>query len=653
MSKFLTTLFLTIATLLSGLVLATPTVNVSAALNDPLRCSFPGRYIERSQADAPCVSCPVDFYCPTQIRNGSDGKPSQFSPEKPGKNGQTNSEVVPCPSGTTTLGFTYHPYKLSLLTKDEDGFKVGTLGTDPSNCRTPDFKCPASTPRLVNLDGKSSCYLACPSAQVEVIKDGMQSCILECRKDETSVNGKCYEACKDGSTLTIINGVVNCNDKCLASSIRGQIVGPKGNCECPVGTQIIIDSGSYSSGRCGVVIISSSSSSVTPPPVSSSSTVTPPAACIISGQTRVNGTCVCPNPTYAVVAANGSKSCGTCPADNFITQVGVEATGEITYKCNAPVVKSSSSSSVTPPTAACAIPGQIRSFGTCACPLPNYAIVATNGTKSCGTCPADNFITQVGVEATGEITYKCNAPEPVKPTNNGGGGSDFWTYAGIAVGLYGLYDGFTCGGLFTFVSCDSPKAAVAAPVKPTYNEINGPIQDCYFYSNCQTNPIDVTPESIITYQCQKGQITDYDVNGNTICINPSKKPGGDCTTNCPTENPFSFNYYEDDTQTAFYPQDNGYGYLASNDFYDSSYQFSNYQDNTQLSTTPFDNSFGSTFESAYTPQDSFYSFVSPSVDNQFANFETPVAFNSGYDYQSTNYETASIFGNSDYYEYAV
>ncbi len=520
MSKFFTTLFLTIATLLSGLVMATPAINVSAALNDPLRCSFPGRYIERSQPDAPCVSCPVDYYCPTQIRNGSDGKPSQFSPEKPGKNGQINSEVIPCPSGTTTMGFTYHPYKLSLLTKDEDGFKVGTLATDMSMCRTPDFKCPASTPRLVNVNGKSSCYSACPSAQVEVIKDGVQSCILECRSGETSVNGKCYEACKDGNTLTIINGIVNCNDKCLASSIKGQIVGPKGNCECPVGTQIIIDSGSYSTGRCGVVIISSSSSSVTPPPLSSSSVTPPPV--------------------------------------------------------------SSSSSSAIP---ACTIPGQIRSYGTCVCPNPNYAIVAANGTKSCGTCPKDNFITQVGVEATGEITYKCNAPEvkpePEKPTNNGGGGgSNIWDYVLYGVGAYLLYDGFTCGGLYSFVSCDSPKPVVTAPVN---NQPYGPVNDCNYYGNCpapEVCPSDRRPEStnngtkcVCAYgTIEYGNSCGVEINVPSPKIPTDAKPRGrDFDPNDFT----SFNYLDDSYLTSYVPNEYQYGndslsFNSGNDFGSSS-----------------------------------------------------------------------------------
>ncbi len=571
MSKFFTTLFLTIATLLSGLVLATSSVNVSAALNDPLRCSFPGRYIERSLADAPCVSCPVDFYCPTQIRNGSDVKPSQFSPEKPGKNGQANSEVIPCPSGTTTLGFTYHPYKLSLLTKDEDGFKVGTLATDMSMCRTPDFKCPASTPRLVNLDGKSSCYLACPSAQVEVIKDGMQSCILECRAAETSVNGKCYEACKDGSTLTIINGVVNCNDKCLASSIRGQIVGPKGNCECPVGTQIIIDSGSYSTGRCGVVIISSSSSSVTPPPVSSSSSAIPPP-----------------------VSSSSISSVTPRPV--------------------------SSSSSVTPPPIACPIPSQIRSYGTCVCPNPSYLIVASNGTKSCGTCPADNFLTQAGVEANSEAIFKCNAPvitpEPVKPTNNGGGGSDFWTYAGIAVGAYALIDGFTCGGLFTFVSCDSPKAAVAAPLKPTYNEINGPIQDCSF-GRCVECPSDRRAQSTnngTVCVCAYGT-QDYNGECGVDIFVPTPKPsrpkapaardgepgtgiapdGSSCVLlnnpNCKDGDVVGYNFYDlsDNDYLAFDNSgyDNTFAYTPTN--YDTAYNYNSNNDYVAFDNSGYDN----------------------------------------------------------------
>jgi hypothetical protein len=274
MSKIITSILLTLATIASAFAMYTPAINVSAALNDPLRCSFPGRYIDGTKADKPCDSCPVDFYCPTQVRNGS-----QFSPEKPGKNGSTNSEVIPCPSGTTTKGFTYHPYKLSLLTKDEDGFKVGTLATDISMCKAPNFTCPANTPRLVNFDGKVSCYASCPGNQVEVIKDGVRSCIIECRNDTTTVNGKCFEACASGQELVITNGITNCNDKCADSVIRGQIVSPKGNCECPSGTRIVLDTYSYNAGTCEKI--------EAPKPVASSSSASSVASS--SAQSSNNG----------------------------------------------------------------------------------------------------------------------------------------------------------------------------------------------------------------------------------------------------------------------------------------------------------------------------------------------------------------------------
>jgi hypothetical protein len=574
MSKFLTTLFLTIATLLSGLVMATPTINVSAALNDPLRCSFPGRYIDRAQAVAPCVSCPVDFYCPTQIRNGSDGKPSQFSPEKPGKNGQLNSEIIPCPSGSTTLGFTYHPYKLSLLTKDEDGFAVGTLATDMSMCRTPDFKCPASTPRLVNVNGKSSCFSACPSEQVEVIKDGVQSCIIQCRTGETSVNGKCYESCKDDSTLTIINGVVNCNDKCLNSPIRGQIVGPKGNCICPTGTQIIIDADNYSTGRCGVVVISSSSSSS----VSS-------ALVCNNNETFINGKCypACPSGSTLTIV-NGIVSCVT----------------------NSSSVSSSSvSSSSIIPVLPCPIPGQIRSYGTCACPLPNYAVQQSNGNKSCAICPADNTIVQVGIEKTGEIIYKCEAPKPVE-NNGGGGGSDFWTYAGIALGGYLLFDGFSCGGLFNFGDCSSPAPAV---VTPNNTEVFGPV-----YQPSTTNcPLDRRPQSTnngTICVCEYGTVDFYGNCGIEIDVPSPKIP-----TNAKPRN-------RDFDENAFLNYDNNTDLFAFDGGF-TDYTPVAYNNNTDL--------FASNYSDYYAPV---------AFDGGFTDY-TPVAYNNNTDLFASNY--------SDYY----
>lgn len=346
MSKILTSIFLTIATLMSGLVMASPSINVSAFPADTLRCTPAGQFIDASSAGRECIPCPVDYYCPAQTRTGLIGL---YSPEKPGKDGKPNSEVIPCPSGTTTIGNTRNPARgYSLMTKDEDGFKVGTLALDPSECKPRDFVCKEPTPVKTAVNNILGCYSRCENGTTEVIKNNVRSCIAECRDDAIIAFGKCFDPCPNGAVLTIVDGVANCNNKCLTSPIRGQIVGPKGNCICPAeAPDTILDQDSPNTGRCGKINVTTSSSSTTSVSSSSNSSVTPPVNCTVTGAVRNNGTCVCPTGTYAVVMTNGSKTCTTCLAGNTIETVGVESTGEITYKCTPQVV----TPPVTPPPA--------------------------------------------------------------------------------------------------------------------------------------------------------------------------------------------------------------------------------------------------------------------------------------------------------------
>jgi hypothetical protein len=39
-------------------------IEASAVNKDPLRCDFPGMFVDESKADRPCTPCPVNFYCP-------------------------------------------------------------------------------------------------------------------------------------------------------------------------------------------------------------------------------------------------------------------------------------------------------------------------------------------------------------------------------------------------------------------------------------------------------------------------------------------------------------------------------------------------------------------------------------------------------------
>jgi hypothetical protein len=298
MSKIFTSLFLTIATLLSGLVMYTPAINVSATgLPTPLLCGdLPGRYIDGSKADRPCKPCPVNYYCEPQ--------PSGFSPEIPGRDGQKYSEVKACPANTTTIGntFIFQPGKTTPILADTNlntnyPIKLGELASGITFCKSTNFKCSTQTPfvDISNVDFSFSCVTSCSANKIPTLTNGVNICqepSKDCPNGQVSFNKQCY-TCPSGN-ISIVNGTFNCVTTTSSSSV------------------------------------SSSSSS------SSSSVIPPVIPCTIPGQVRSYGTCACPLPNYAVQDANGNKLCTTCPSGNTITQVGIEQTGEIVYKCEAP-----------------------------------------------------------------------------------------------------------------------------------------------------------------------------------------------------------------------------------------------------------------------------------------------------------------------------
>jgi hypothetical protein len=442
-------------------MLAIPAINVSADTYNYQFCSpLYGQYIDSSKADRPCKPCPVDFYCDPIYRKDGNGQtlldpqykiPKLFSAEKPGVDGEVNSEVKPCPSGTTTIGNTLYIPGNGTITKIVADFNLdtnypvrnGELATSISNCKTPYFECPTTTPATKFENGITKCVADCGD-QTMSTNNGVKVCQVpskECPNGQISYNKQCYTPCPDGS-IAFNNGVQK---------------------PC--------------------VTISSSSST------STSSSAVPPVIPI-------------------------------------------------------------------PEVIACTITGQVRSYGTCACPLPNYAVQDSNGYKSCTTCPSGNTITQVGIETTGEIVYKCEAPSQ-------GGGSSIWTWLGIAAGAYLLVDGFSCGGLFNFGSCGSPSPVQTETVIDytnykgieTLNCPNGKYSTTdYSGTNCtcpfgtiepdcstpNTTPIIIdvpTP----TIKCKDNEFPLYNENGVLYCAPFTKNIGGDCGSDCGGLNQSPFN----------------------------------------------------------------------------------------------------------------
>jgi hypothetical protein len=509
MSKFLISISLILSSILGGLMLTAPTINVSAAY-DEKKCIYNGQFIDASMSDRQCKPCPIDFYCQKIAVLNSDGTqakdvngiPFFRSPEKPGRDGSLNSEVKACPSGTTTKGNTSSYKDDSLVTVDKDGLIVGTFGSNIGACRAPNFTCPAETPVFTKRGDLTGCYIQCEAGFDEIFNGKTVTCLkpqVACTNNQVAVNKVCKDKCPDGS-IVVINEIVQA---CKSTS-------------------------------------------------SSSSTI-------------------------------------------------------------------SSSSSSTPPLAPCPIPGQVRSYGTCACPLPNYAVQESNGSKSCKTCPVGNTIVQVGVEQTGEIIYKCEAPAP----QNNGGGSDFWTYAGIAIGAYALIDGFTCGGLFNFGNCGSPATAV---VTPTNTEVFSPV----YQPSTTICPLDKRPQSTnngTICVCEYGTVDFYGNCGVEIDVPapniPSRKKATDGA---------EYSFVNDDQLYAF----EGSNYGSYNTVSDNFYSFVPNQDQYNFSETDL--------YSNYTPIafDNGYSnyFASSNLDSNYGSYNT--ASDNLYSFASDTYDYYNI-----------
>ena len=486
MSKFFTTVLLIAAMLVSGLSAVLQPINASATLNNPIDCNILGFYKDGTKPGRPCLACPIDFYCLGDLtRLDSQGQEIRRSPELPGVNGQQNSEVIPCPAGNTTKGFTTHPSKGTLLTVDQDGFKVGTIATNASQCHAPDFKCPADAPRLVqDLTGEQKCYASCPSGEAAILYEGVQTCGVKCRDGEATIGKKCFPTCAvneilvagitsqnnnqtnvvrgDGQTTSKSNS--KCTDICASSSIQGQVSTPSDlTCRCPSGTVIILDTATSTSGKCGVPVpcpkqgqvktadgqcicpsptilnqagtaceipavacdvntYGAAKPNCTPCPADTSA----PAGskivsdcksnpCTIQGQTRVNGACVCASPSVINSTGTACEIPATpCPADYFGIKQPNCLPCPAGFKAEAGKALEKKDCKADP----CPVQGQLRFFdGNCFCPQAiGVLIIGTDGSKSCGKCPAGTTQTQGGTEPTGEIQFNCVAATPITPT---------------------------------------------------------------------------------------------------------------------------------------------------------------------------------------------------------------------------------------------
>ncbi len=388
MSKFFTSVFLIAAMLVSGLSSLTSSIPASATLANPIDCSFAGMYKDRTETGSPCRPCPVDFVCKLIINSKGD----RVSPEKPGKDGKIDSEVVPCPAGSSTKGYTLHPALGTLLTKDQDGFVVGTMATDPSMCKKPDFKCPTESPILVqDVNGELKCFANCPTNEAAIIFEGVQTCGIKCRDNEVATNKKCFKQCGANEVLSSrVGQEAKCVSICLASSIQGQIPNEVGSCVCPVGKSVILDSLNSNTGKCGV-----------------------PVPCPIEGQIKSGeGVCFCEPPRTLSgdkktcdlpvepcgrnTFGTSKPNCKPCPEgsraligqaitmdDCVFDPCGIAGQTRIAGKCQCSagkIVNPDQTICITPEVP-CTATGQVKTFnGVCVCPESK---ALSNDGKSC------------------------------------------------------------------------------------------------------------------------------------------------------------------------------------------------------------------------------------------------------------------------------
>jgi hypothetical protein len=212
MKKFITSIFLILSLVTTGLMSYTP--SVSAINKDPRRCDFLGQYINRSTSENKCEPCPENSYCP--LISGveiSDCRAKLFSPSECTETRKifSTDKAIPCPAGTSTRGYTYNTLQGTRIIAAGDLFPIGQGATDVSMCKAPDFKCDAATPVLLKgVDGVAKCYPAntCNADQVPILKDGIPDCSVAC-KSNTIISGKCYQNCPAGEFLEVRSTTVN------------------------------------------------------------------------------------------------------------------------------------------------------------------------------------------------------------------------------------------------------------------------------------------------------------------------------------------------------------------------------------------------------------------------------------------------------------
>lgn len=409
----------------SGLSSFTQTPIASAINKSAVRCDFLGQYINPNSDGKKCEPCPVDFYCPlvsgTEIENcAAKGYPDSDCKES--RKIFSTDKSLPCPSGTTTKGFTFNTLQGTRITENGDAIFpiVGQGATDKSMCQAPDFKCSAPTPVLLKgTDGVAKCYPAntCNNDQVPILKNGIPDCSVACK--ETIVNGKCYQNCPEGEYLevssTTINGVSTQSVTCKKIITKQ---------DCPYPGQIATKAGDLSTCVCvSPQVFNENTKSCSLP-------IIPCVAPQIGNQPN------CVNPPIKLCPANSfgysEPNCKPCPQGGTSAAGTVDSSGCVipVVPCPANYYGVNGNVLCTPcPNGGTSVAGTTE-VGKCVitvapCPANYYGV---NGNVLCTPCP-NNGTSPAG---TKDVSG-CKAQE------NGGGGfcSGFWAVlcGGVVAGV--------------------------------------------------------------------------------------------------------------------------------------------------------------------------------------------------------------------------
>jgi hypothetical protein len=375
MKKFITSIFLILSLVTTGLMSYTP--SVSAINKSAVRCDFLGQYINSASTGNPCQPCPENNYCPlvsgTQIENCA----AKGYPESDCKETRvifSIDKAIPCPEGTSTRGFTFNTLRGTRITTEGDLFPVGQGATDISMCNAPEFTCTAPTPVLIKgVDGKAKCVPAntCNADQVPILKNGIPDCSVAC-KSNILIAGKCYQNCPKGEYLEVAEFAGESSESFICKKTIPPVT------VCPIVGQLPTTPGNISTCACqSQQIISADKTKCETPVVP----CTPPL-------TGNQPNCVVPptKPCSPNFYGYSEPNCKPCP-NNGTSQVGtVDSSG-----CKSPSIPCTPPATGTQPNCINPVPCDANTYGPS---KPNCQQCPPNSTSPINTQVASGCVAQ-------------------------------------------------------------------------------------------------------------------------------------------------------------------------------------------------------------------------------------------------------------------